>query len=358
VRRATEPLIFSLRSLGVFRALLGTDVDVTLRAVRRERSPVPLPDGIAVELGADETGDGSALLEVEGALAVAWTALALKRSVPKLGASVLNDDDAVALAGGVAAIVIAAARRVVAASRNVTGIPPSVRGAGVSRALLPRWASRVGDVDTATFAVTVDGNAFRARAFLPSEGRPWSAYEPASEFDRDKLASLGTLPVELPIVAATYSATLVEIGALEVGDAWMLGAARWARTLQGEVVLAAPEAERGARALLVEGGVLVLRAGREELRISPMPQEGTNDALVEAVGDVPIEVRVEVGAARMTAREWAEIGVGDIIDLSHKLAEPVTLRVGGVAVAQGELVEIEGEIGVRILSRQGSVRAG
>jgi flagellar motor switch/type III secretory pathway protein FliN len=97
----------------------------------------------------------------------------------------------------------------------------------------------------------------------------------------------------------------------------------------------------------------VLRAGREELLPVPMPEAGENDPIIEAVGDVPVVVRVEVGAARMTAREWAALGVGDVIGLAHKIAEPVTLRVGGVSVAKGELVDIEGEVGVRILSRQG-----
>jgi flagellar motor switch protein FliM len=52
----------------------------------------------------------------------------------------------------------------------------------------------------------------------------------------------------------------------------------------------------------------------------------------------------------MTAREWASVAVGDTVSLARPLAEPVTLRVGGVEVAKGELVDIEGEMGVRILS--------
>jgi flagellar motor switch/type III secretory pathway protein FliN len=76
-----------------------------------------------------------------------------------------------------------------------------------------------------------------------------------------------------------------------------------------------------------------------------------SDALVEAVGEVPVVVRVEIGVAEMRAREWAELGRGDVIALGRKIGEPVTLRVGGVTVARGELVEIEGEIGVRILGR-------
>jgi flagellar motor switch/type III secretory pathway protein FliN len=79
--------------------------------------------------------------------------------------------------------------------------------------------------------------------------------------------------------------------------------------------------------------------------------ESEKDALVEAVGEVPVVVRVEIGVAEMRAREWAAIGRGDVIALGRKIGEPVTLRVGGVTVARGELVDLDGEVGVRVLGR-------
>ena len=76
-----------------------------------------------------------------------------------------------------------------------------------------------------------------------------------------------------------------------------------------------------------------------------------DEPVVQTVGDVPVVVRVEVGAARMTAREWAAVREGDSLTLGRPAAAPVTLRVGGLAVAEGELVEIDGELGVRIVRR-------
>jgi len=55
--------------------------------------------------------------------------------------------------------------------------------------------------------------------------------------------------------------------------------------------------------------------------------------------------------ARLAARDWAAIGRGDVIALGRRVGEAVVLRVGGVPVARGELVEIEGEVGVRIIER-------
>ena len=75
------------------------------------------------------------------------------------------------------------------------------------------------------------------------------------------------------------------------------------------------------------------------------------DALVEAVGEIPVVVRVEVGSVQLLAREWAALGPGDVLTVGRKIAEPVVLRVAGVEVARGELVDVEGDVGVRILSR-------
>ena len=82
-----------------------------------------------------------------------------------------------------------------------------------------------------------------------------------------------------------------------------------------------------------------------------MPDGDGDDGLVKAVGDVHVVVRVEVGEARMTAREWASLHRGDVVALGRRVGERVTLRAGGVALARGELVDLDGEIGVRILER-------
>jgi flagellar motor switch/type III secretory pathway protein FliN len=42
---------------------------------------------------------------------------------------------------------------------------------------------------------------------------------------------------------------------------------------------------------------------------------------------------------------------GDVLGLGRRIGEPVVLRVGGLAIARGDLVEIEGEVGVRVIER-------
>ena len=63
---------------------------------------------------------------------------------------------------------------------------------------------------------------------------------------------------------------------------------------------------------------------------------------------VPVEVVCELGRVTMTGREVLELRPGAVIPVGRPLAGPVDLTVGGRVVARGELVDVEGEIGVRI----------
>ena len=97
--------------------------------------------------------------------------------------------------------------------------------------------------------------------------------------------------------------------------------------------------------IVIRGGSVQLLPDTGELMSDP---EKPEPSLTDAVLDSPVVVRVEIGAVTMTAREWAELGPGDVIESGRRIAEPVVLRVGGREVARGELVNLEGELGVRI----------
>jgi flagellar motor switch/type III secretory pathway protein FliN len=72
---------------------------------------------------------------------------------------------------------------------------------------------------------------------------------------------------------------------------------------------------------------------------------------VEVLEDAPVVVRVELGTVEMTARDWAALGTGDVVAIGRKIGDGAVLRVGGVEIARGELVMLEGEIAVRITGR-------
>jgi type III secretion system YscQ/HrcQ family protein len=63
--------------------------------------------------------------------------------------------------------------------------------------------------------------------------------------------------------------------------------------------------------------------------------------------DLPVEVVVEVGRLQLTGAQVLELGTGDVLTLDRALG-PVELRVGDRLIARGELVDVEGEAGVRL----------
>ena len=75
-----------------------------------------------------------------------------------------------------------------------------------------------------------------------------------------------------------------------------------------------------------------------------------NDATqITRAPELPVDVQVELATVRLTIAELGAIQPGGVVPLRIAPGEPVTLRIGDSAVAIAELVEIEGEIGARIL---------
>ncbi|MCS6799030.1 MAG: FliM/FliN family flagellar motor switch protein [Myxococcota bacterium] len=71
--------------------------------------------------------------------------------------------------------------------------------------------------------------------------------------------------------------------------------------------------------------------------------------LLALVGDAPVELVVELARFRMPIEELATLAPGAIVATGTGIGETVTLRAADRAVASGELVDVDGEVGVRIV---------
>jgi flagellar motor switch protein FliM len=85
---------------------------------------------------------------------------------------------------------------------------------------------------------------------------------------------------------------------------------------------------------------------KEDIAMTEPAKEGAA-ALLK---DVPLQIAVELGRVPVTAEDVVNIHVGQVLELNKAPGEPVDLSVHGKVVARGELVEVEGQVGVRILS--------
>jgi flagellar motor switch protein FliN/FliY len=71
------------------------------------------------------------------------------------------------------------------------------------------------------------------------------------------------------------------------------------------------------------------------------------------IGDIPVELVVELGRKKMLLRDIAKLKTDDIVDLEQTMEAPLNIVVGDKLLARGELVKVNGRIGLRIIEMIG-----
>lgn len=69
---------------------------------------------------------------------------------------------------------------------------------------------------------------------------------------------------------------------------------------------------------------------------------------VDVFSNIPIKVSVELGRSEISLKEVFELTEGSIIELERLVGEPLDLVVNGQVIAQGEVVAIDNNYGLRI----------
>jgi type III secretion system YscQ/HrcQ family protein len=234
--------------------------------------------------------------------------------------------------------------------------PLSAPLAGLLAALTVETARRSGVALSLLGAPPVGEEALLVDAALLLEGRPYSLTlqvvgGPAQAAPAATLEQLGPVELNVPLVIGAVALDRRELLALHVGGALMLDeGVSIDRQGSGRGLLVAPQSERGIGVQLRSDGRLVVgEAAQARLTVErDKASENEAETLTDVLLDTPVVVRVELGAVSMTAREWAELGPGDVIETAQRIAEPVVLRIAGREVGRGELVNVDGQIGVRI----------
>lgn len=65
--------------------------------------------------------------------------------------------------------------------------------------------------------------------------------------------------------------------------------------------------------------------------------------------DIPVKLTAVLGKKNIVLKELLKLKVGETLDLDRPPNEFVDLVANGKVVARGELVEIDGKLGVRII---------
>lgn len=71
--------------------------------------------------------------------------------------------------------------------------------------------------------------------------------------------------------------------------------------------------------------------------------------VVNLTSDIPVQIVAVLGKKNVTVKEIVSMKMGQVIELNRLPNEAIDLVANGKLVAKGELVEIEGRLGVRVL---------
>lgn len=73
---------------------------------------------------------------------------------------------------------------------------------------------------------------------------------------------------------------------------------------------------------------------------------------------LPVHVTLELASVEMSLGELAQMGEGDVVALDRMVGEPLDIRVNGALLGRGEVVEVNGRYGVRLLEVEATSLTG
>lgn len=213
-----------------------------------------------------------------------------------------------------------------------------------SLAPLEKWPQDVFGI-TVECAIGLTGIVGMAELFLPAElVREIQGLQPVEQTP--------SVPVAWPVFATSGYADLRlnEFTELEPGDILLLQPAP-ALLLPGGRL--AGDLGWNARLVSAEPERLILDDyfERNPIMESTTPSaEQNNRPTKPDFAQLPVRVHVVLSQLEMTLADLNSLGPGSILELDRQKHEPVQLAVNGQLAGTGDLVDVDGKLGVRILN--------
>ena len=69
---------------------------------------------------------------------------------------------------------------------------------------------------------------------------------------------------------------------------------------------------------------------------------------LDAVMDIPVNITMEVGHAKISIRNLLQLNQGSVIELERLAGEPLDVLVNGTLIAHGEVVVVNDKFGIRL----------
>jgi flagellar motor switch protein FliN len=78
------------------------------------------------------------------------------------------------------------------------------------------------------------------------------------------------------------------------------------------------------------------------------PAHEKDMANLDFILDIPLEVSVELGRAKMMISDLLQLGQGSVIELTKLAGEPLEIYVNQKLIARGEVVVVNEKFGIRM----------
>jgi flagellar motor switch protein FliN/FliY len=103
-------------------------------------------------------------------------------------------------------------------------------------------------------------------------------------------------------------------------------------------------------------------SGYEPARFDRVSGNGNGNGTATAAGgldailDIPVEISVEIGRARMPISQLIKLAPGAVVELDRMAGEPLDVLANGRLVARGEVVVMNDRYGIRLTEVVGDGR--
>jgi flagellar motor switch protein FliN/FliY len=87
----------------------------------------------------------------------------------------------------------------------------------------------------------------------------------------------------------------------------------------------------------------------EAPRMAQASGPGAFQANMNLLAGISLRMSVEVGSASLTFAELLELGEGQVVELDRQVNDLLDILVNGTLVAKGEIVDISGRYGIRVV---------
>ena len=198
------------------------------------------------------------------------------------------------------------------------------------------------------YRVAVDTQQFVARMWFRSESLVPVQRQPQMRWSK--------VPIRVSLVAAEGRLAATECALLAVGDIVVLDVT-YADLSASEGLLRVTGSKRfGMTYRRVDEGLLLvedkssIHSVVSEGAVMPSEEEHQPELISQRVSDAPIELSIEMASFTVPLEDLNDLHAGQVIATGRLVGEHVVLRTSTHTIATGELVDIEGELGIRLLT--------